>query len=116
ANDAVIRAGTKFLADFPNAPNRTAVALRTADAYARTNQTVQEFALYDALLIDLAKRADGVPLGALPHQPAAPGFDSLRSPEYARILDRYVARLVSLHRTRDALALYRREIDRNPSD
>ena len=116
ANDAVIRAGTKFLADFPNAPNRTAVALRTADAYARTNQTAPEFALYDALLVELAKRADGVPLGALPHQPAAPGFDSLRSPEYARILDRYVARLVSLHRTRDALTLYRREIDRNPSD
>ena len=32
------------------------------------------------------------------------------------MLDRYVARLVSLKRTRDALALYRREIDRNPSD
>ncbi len=32
------------------------------------------------------------------------------------MLDRYVARLVSLKRVRDALALYRREIDRNPND
>ena len=32
------------------------------------------------------------------------------------MLDRYVARLVSLKRMRDALALYRREIDRNPND
>ena len=126
ASDAVIRAGTKFLADFPNASNRTAVALRVADAYARINKPAEEFALYDTLLADLAKRADGVPLGALPAPKAAAGrpgnappaqqFDSLRSPDYARVLDRYVARLVSLKRTRNALALYRREIGRNPSD
>jgi Flp pilus assembly protein TadD len=119
ASDAVIRAGTKFLSDFPDAANRTAVALRVADAYARTNKAAQEFALYDTLLVELAKRADGVPLGALPKPAAAkaaPQYDSLRSPDYARVLDRYVARLVSLKRTRDALAIYRREIDRNPSD
>jgi Flp pilus assembly protein TadD len=117
ASDAVIRAGTKFLADFPNAANRISVALRVADAYARTNQSAQEFALYDTLLIELAKRADGVPLGALPApKPDKPQYDSLRSPDYARVLDRYVARLVSLKRTREALAIYRREIDRNPSD
>ncbi len=123
ASDAVIRTGVKFLSDFPNASNRTAVALRVADAYARTNKPVQEFALYDTLLMELAKRADGVPLGALPspratpaEKPPAPQFDALRSPDYARVLDRYVARLVSLKRTRDALALYRREIDRNPAD
>ncbi len=121
ANDGVIRAGTKFLGDFPNAANRTAVALRVADAYARTNKPVQEFALYDTLLVELAKRADGVPLGALPASKPAPSkatpqYDSLRSPDYARVLDRYVARLVSLKRTRDALGIYRREIDRNPAD
>jgi Flp pilus assembly protein TadD len=124
ASDAVIRAGTKFLTDFPNAPNRTSVALRVADAYARTNQTAKEFALYDALLIELAKRADNIPLGALPapkparpeNGPPMPQYDALRSPDYARVLDRCVARLVSLKRTRDALAIYRREIDRNPSD
>jgi hypothetical protein len=122
ASDAVIRSGTKFLTDFPSASNRTSVALRLADAYARTNQPAKEFALYDALLLDLGKKANGVPLGALPppkpkqgEQPSTDA-DSLRSPEYARVLDRYVARLVSLKRTRDALALYRREIDRNPTD
>ena len=76
-------------------------------------------------LVELAKRADNVPLGALaPPKPAnnsgnappAQQYDALRSPDYARVLDRYVARLVSLKRTRDALAIYRREIDRNPSD
>jgi hypothetical protein len=126
ASDAVIRTGVKFLADFPNASNRTAVALRVADAYARTNKSAQEFALYDTLLVELAKRADGVPLGSLPppkpppseqqDKTPAPQYDALRSPDYARVLDRYIARLVSLQRTRDALALYRREIDRNPTD
>jgi len=127
ASDAVIRSGVTFLADFPNASNRTAVALRVADAYARTNKSAQEFALYDTLLVELARRADGVPLGALPppkpapaenqeNKTPAPQYDALRSPDYARVLDRYVARLVSLQRTRDALALYRREIDRNPAD
>ena len=103
--DGVIRAGTKFLADFPNAPNRTAVALRMADAYARTNQTQQEFAIYDALLAELAKRAERSSVGAMPlrlraWRKVAPRqqFDPLRSPEYARVLDRYVARLVSLKR------------------
>src|SRR6185295_17636734 len=39
-----------------------------------------------------------------------------RSQEYARVLDRYIARLVSRRQLRDALAVYRREIDRNPND
>jgi cellulose synthase operon protein C len=138
SNDGVIRAGTKFLTDFADAPNRTAVALRVGDAYARTNQTQREFAIYDSLLAELAKRAGSIPLGALPQtslpqtstaaKPAAAPergapaaspektYESVRSPEYARVLDRYVARLVSLKRTRDALAIYRREIDRNPND
>jgi hypothetical protein len=141
SNDGVIRAGTKFLTDFPNAANRTAVALRVGDAYARTNQTREEFAIYDTLLAELAKRAQGVPMGAF-SQTAAPTasrpastppnaglnaaassdaksdaqISSVRSPEYARVLDRYVARLVSLRRVRDALAVYRQEIDRNPDD
>jgi tetratricopeptide (TPR) repeat protein len=149
SNDGVIRAGAKFLADFPNAANRTAVALRVGDAYARTNQSREEFAIYDALLVELAKRAEGVPMGTIAHfvvptarptpTPPTAGFNapasgravagqaqgevppeaqysSVRSPEYARVLDRYVARLVSLKRVRDALAVYRREIDHNPND
>jgi len=39
-----------------------------------------------------------------------------RSPEYARVLDRYIARLISLKKITQALALYRRELDRNPDD
>ena len=115
SSDGVIRAGAKFLTDFPDAASRPAVAMRMADAYARRNQTQQEFATYDALLKELAQRASGVPLGALVQtQPKAQATP--RSPEYARVLDRYIARLVSLKRVRDALSLYRREIDRNPKD
>src|SRR4051812_20682951 len=39
-----------------------------------------------------------------------------RSPEYARVLDRSIARLISLKKITQALALYRRELDRNPDD
>jgi cellulose synthase operon protein C len=39
-----------------------------------------------------------------------------RSPEYARILERYLARLVALKQVPAALAVLRREIDRNPDD
>ena len=38
-SEAVIRAGSKFLANFPHAPQRTSVALLMADAYARTGKT-----------------------------------------------------------------------------
>ena len=103
----------------------------TADAYARLNQSTQEFALYDDLLEELAAASGGVPIGNIPGAPVRPpnarrnteGQEQpegaprpARSPEYARILDRYIARLVSGKRVRDALALYRREIDRNPND
>ncbi|MEO8027316.1 MAG: hypothetical protein ABI823_12625, partial [Bryobacteraceae bacterium] len=128
--DAVIRAGAKFLTDFPSAPNRTSVASRLADAYAQKNQTSQEFGLYEDLLKEFATKASGVPIGAQPLASAAPPRESgdgepqaeqraasiVRSPEYARILDRYLARLISLKRLPDALALYRREVDRNPND
>jgi len=62
-NDAVIQAGREFLTQFPKDPQRTDVALTVADAYARTNRTSDEFALYDQLLRELATQADGVPLG-----------------------------------------------------
>ncbi|HEY0759091.1 MAG TPA: hypothetical protein VGD59_07545 [Acidisarcina sp.] len=65
---AVITEGTKYLAQFPQDPGRVAVALEVADAYTRTSQPEKEFALYSALLKELAARAEGVPLG-LP-QPA----------------------------------------------
>ena len=133
SNDGVIRSGTRFLTDFPNATNRTEVALRMADAYARTNQIPQELGVYDLLLAELAKRANGIPLGAQASTPPPeakaentqtddgqpkkePSGSSANSPEYARVLDRYIARLSELKRVRDAMGIYRREIDRNASD
>ena len=104
-----------------------------ADAYARINQVQAEFALYDELLNELAKRADGVPLGqqpvssparlagvapteeGAPEQAAAPASKP-RSPEYARILDRYIARLVSMKHIPDAWRYTAARLDRNPND
>ncbi len=133
----VIADGVKFLAEFRDAPQRLDVALRMAESYARTRRERDEFALYDSLLKDLGTRAGNVPLGTAAAAPAPLAEDQdnpapptgmppvnrgrapdsgARSPDYARILDRYVARLVSLRRVTDAATLYRREIDRNPSD
>src|SRR5258708_21258534 len=39
-----------------------------------------------------------------------------RSPEYARVLERYLARLVEMKQVPQALAVLRCEIDRNPDD
>ena len=101
-----------------------------ADAFARKEQVSEEFATYDRLLQELAARADRVPLGAAAAQPVEgaqprPAFaqspqgsaqSGARSQEYARVLDRYVARLVSRKQLPEAFAVYRREIDRNPDD
>ena len=102
---AVIRAGQRFRTAFPSARERTSVALLMADAYARLNQPSEEFALYDQALKELAAQAGGVPLG-----------EQSRSAEYAAVLDRYISRLVGLHRIADALQVYRGELDRNPKD
>ncbi len=138
-NDAVIREGTAILAQFPQFAGRVSVAMQVAEAYARTGQTEKEFALYQSLLKELAARADGVPLGAqtvgfrqpiqprFPAPPPPPGFNenvsavvqpgvNARSQEYAEVLDRYLARLVSLQRLPDALNVLRGELDRNPLD
>ncbi len=138
--DALIAAAQKFLADFPSAPQRTRVALLMAEGYARKDQTREEFAAYDALLEELAARADRVPLGAgASSQPQyvreeegeseggsesedsgarwrQPEGPAVRSPEYARVLDRYIARLTSKRQPLQVLAIYRREIVRNPTD
>ncbi|HEX3353448.1 MAG TPA: hypothetical protein VHS34_11550 [Terriglobales bacterium] len=151
-SEAVIRGGKEFLKTFPNAPQRTEVALLIADAYARTGQSQEEFAIYDSVLDELATKAQKIPLGQstagadypqgfrpdssdgaedeaneLAYRwqgntafqvnrglPANPG--GARSPEYSRVLERYLARLVQLKRMPDALAVLRHEIDRNPDD
>ena len=58
-----------------------------------------------------ASRAFQVGSTASPTQQAGP-----RSPEYARVLERYLARLVQMKQIPQALAVLRREIDRNPDD
>jgi hypothetical protein len=159
-SDAVIRDGKQFLASFPNAEDREKVSLLMADAYERNKRDQEEFALYDSLLTELGKKAEGVPLGAeqerYPSQPAyrqpvqnnnsgedgegeeASGGEQqpenqrafniggaknpaevtggVRSPEYSRVLERYLSRLVSTKRIPDALVVLRKEIDRNPND
>jgi len=62
-SEAVIRAGSNFLANFPHAPQRTSVALLMADAYARTGKTQEEFGIYDSVLQELAVKAENIPLG-----------------------------------------------------
>lgn len=131
ANDAVVKLGREYLLAFPQSTERTEVALAMADAYARLRQPDDEFRIYDELLKELAAAADGRPLGsatdAIP-EPAPedgsvnvrpygePRPSTVRSPMYAQVLDRYVSRLVAVNRTKEALALYRSEIDRNPND
>jgi hypothetical protein len=142
-NDAVIREGTSFLAQFPTGSRRVEVALAVADVYSRTKQTDKEFALYTSLLLELATKADGVPLGApgAAYSKAVSGQAvvvddagkaassdedananakrsavTVRSAEYAQVLDRDLSRLVALQRLPDALAVLRGELDRNPQD
>ena len=105
-DEAIIRQGTAFINDFPDAEQRTRVALQVADAYARRKQVPEELGVYDRLLAELAARALQVPLGS----------GRPRSADYAQVLQRYISRLTQLNRIPDALALYRRELDRNPDD
>jgi tetratricopeptide (TPR) repeat protein len=155
---AVLRAGSDFMAAFPSAPQRNHVALLMADSYARGGNTQAEFALYDNLLQELARKADGVPLGdsevsATPPEQSGAATEHVtegegeeeeqqpqtqnggtehaafvvqkaatqaqagaRSPEYQQVLDRYIARLVSLRQIPTALKVWRQELDRNPND
>src|SRR5262249_23298778 len=68
-SDAVIKGGTEFLAAFPKASERVEMALLMAEAYARTGKTHEEFAIYDAVLRELAANAQGVPLGSASETP-----------------------------------------------
>ncbi|MGO9442522.1 MAG: tetratricopeptide repeat protein [Terriglobales bacterium] len=156
-SDAVIQGGREFLTNFPKAPQRTAVALLMADAYARKDDTADEFAIYDSVLRELASQAQNLPLGSAanytpgsantvgteaeeggeepeateentaPRRPAHQAFQvnqassagaqaGARSPEYTRVLERYLARLVEMKQIPQALGVLRKEIDRNPDD
>ncbi len=169
-SDAVIQGGREFLANFPKAPQRTAVALLMADAYARKGDSANEFAIYDSVLQELALQAQNLPLGSSENGSAAERLGSInnyssaatdtagteaeegedqeagapeenahpqrrtnqafqvntatstaarvgpRSPEYARVLERYLARLAEMKEIPQALGVLRKEIDRNPDD
>jgi len=125
-DEAVLQAGGRFLDEFTDSELRTRVWLLMADAYARTEQPEKEFEIYDSLLNELAARAQNVPLGedagaanrlrARSRRVRYGAARSARSPEYARVLDRYIARLVSLQREQDALGVYAEQIRRNPDD
>jgi tetratricopeptide (TPR) repeat protein len=163
-SDAVIQGGREFLANFPKAPQRTAVALLMADACARKGDSTNEFAIYDSVLQELALQAQNLPLGsaeegqrfinnyspqaantvepeeggeeqeagapeqnAVPQRRTNPAFQvntpastvpqtGARSPEYARVLERYLARLAEMKEIPQALGVLRKEIDRNPDD
>jgi len=79
------------------------VNIAMADAYARLNQAQQE--LRSTMI---AERVGGrvpaaCPIGNMPGPAARPEGSAprpARSAEYARVLDRYIARLVSLKRIR----------------
>jgi cellulose synthase operon protein C len=147
---ATIKAGQDFLTVFPDAPQRIPVAMIVADAYARTNNTTAEFALYDHLLADLARKSQGMPLTAFAaasptsspahadegnnEAPATPvikttpdqALDLTATPStvsaapdelnYSQILERYLGRLTTADKLPEALAVLRRELDRNPDD
>ena len=167
-SDAVIRAGKEFLASFPQASQRTQVALLMADAYARENNAKEEFAIYDSVLKELAANAEGIPLGngaarlqgsyrqdedatyePEPYSEEAPAesYDAnenpannssdqaaqnaafstttrtaesievgARSPEYSRVLERYLARLAQMKQIPQAVGVLRTEIEHNPDD
>jgi len=91
---AVIRQGQQFLAAYPKSNERVTVSLLMAGAYAAQRNTAEEFKVYDALLAELGSG----------------------HPQYKAILDRAIARYVAARRVADALALQRKEIDRNPAD
>ena len=127
-DDSAIRAGRAFLTAFPQSDERVEIALLVGNSLARRTREREEFALYDQLLRELARRSDGVPLGVhggseQPGQPAPYMEEERREPpagprsaDYERVLSRYLSRLSSANRTMDAVRVYRQGDRRNPGD
>jgi hypothetical protein len=67
----VVTESKQFMTSFPQAPERTQVANDLADAYARQNDTANEFALYESQLNELGARSAGLPLTASETAPLA---------------------------------------------
>jgi predicted Zn-dependent protease len=165
-SDAVLSGGREFLATFPQASQRTVVALLMADADARLKKVQDELVIYDSVLQELSGDAEHMPLGErvagvevlpnpqnetdiqrnaentkgivgdenpdaretaeTPQTGQSSAFQATpvtistetgpRSPEYSRVLERYLGRLVELNEVPQALGVLRREIDHNPDD
>lgn len=117
-DDAVLGGGRQFLTGFSNDGLRSQVTLLMADASARKSLVKEELALYDGLLVELSAASKGQPLGpgVVVGGRQAPKTAGPANAEYARVLDRYLSRLVALKRPKDALLVLRKEIDRNPND
>ena len=82
----VISAGKQYLASFPAAFERLDVASLMADAYARENNTADEFALYESQLTELAAKTAGLPLtSASTAPPPAPRPGTINF--YVRVQD-----------------------------
>ena len=64
ANADVVRVGNEYLQQFPDGKERVRVALQIADAYARQDDSKDELAVYDRLLVELSARTKGMPLTA----------------------------------------------------
>ncbi len=124
-DDAIIRSVPAWLNRNRNSPEYVDIALVLADAYMVKQDTASELAIYDRLLAELGEKSQHMPIGAQgvtneaqgPRQTAgAIAVSGARVPDYARVLDRYISRLVQIGRSMDAVRLFRREIDRNPDD
>ncbi len=116
ATDGVIRAGAKYLTDFPDASESDLRGGGDADGLRVCDES-------DAGGVrDLRFAAGGIGearRGQICRHAGQSEVEADRRaimPDYARVLDRYVARLVSMKRVPEALALYRRELDRNSND
>ncbi len=132
-DDALMRDVPPWLTRNPTAPAYIDTAMLLADAYVRGGKTADELALYSRLLQTLSLKSGHMPIGdegVVPIASASPvaadepsstesaasNGSGARVPDYARVLDRYLSRLVQLNRPFDAVALLRKEIDSNPDD
>ncbi len=125
-HDAIIRLVPDWLEHNPNSPEYVNTALLLASSYAASVRTQDELALYDRLLTKLSDESEHMPIGVrgiiADTQPdrsrpdAGVSGSGARSPDYARVLDIYIGRLVYLNRQTAAIALFRREVGHNPDD
>ena len=115
-NEAILRLAPPWLIAHKTSPDYTKVALLLAATYGATGKSSQELAIYDGLLQKLAEASGHRPLGDVVGGPQSEGAGAARSPDYSKVLDLYISRLTQLKRLPDAIAIYRREIDRNPDD